>query len=119
MLQAIRIVLQRDSEGPEVAYLQTLLKILGYPTNSIDGIFGFNTESQVKSFQADNNLIIDGVVGTKTWQALEERIARLSLPTGLKIPILNITLPYWAIVLIGVGGIVAIIEVVRLVKAKK
>ena len=36
----------------------------------VDGIFGPNTESAVKGFQADNSLQQDGIVGPQTWRAL-------------------------------------------------
>jgi len=116
MPQAIRTILQRGSEGAEVAYLQTLLKILGYAPNNIDGIFGLNTEHQVKSFQADNNLAIDGIVGERTWEALERQIAKLKPSPGLKLPVLNITLPYWALILIGIAGVGAVIGILKVKK---
>ena len=113
MPQITKVILQRGAEGPQVAYLQTLLKILGYSTNSIDGIFGINTEHQVKSFQADNRLKIDGIVGDATWQVLEARIARLQVPVGIKIPSTNITIPYWGIAVMGVVGVIGAMVIYR------
>ncbi len=113
MPQTLKVVLQRGAEGPQVAYLQTLLKILGYSTNSIDGIFGINTEHQVKSFQADNNLLIDGIVGDATWQVLEARIAQLQVPVGVKVPYTGITIPYWGIAVMGVIGVIGAIIIYR------
>ena len=106
MPQILKVVLQRGAEGPEVAYLQTLLKILGYTSNSVDGLFGINTEHQVKSFQADNSLMIDGIVGDATWQVLEVRIAQLQVPVGVKIPGTGITIPYWGLAVMGVVGVI-------------
>jgi len=35
-----------------------------------DGIFGHITESAAKDYQEQHNLVVDGVVGPKTWQTL-------------------------------------------------
>lgn len=36
----------------------------------IDGIYGKNTKAAVKKFQDDENLEVDGILGSKTWGAL-------------------------------------------------
>lgn len=46
--------------------LQFALKRLGYSVGSVDGIFGSNTLSAVTSFQANNGLSSDGIVGDAT-----------------------------------------------------
>ena len=46
-----------------------MLKKRGY-TLKTDGIFGTKTEEAVEAFQADNGLVVDGVVGSKTWGKL-------------------------------------------------
>lgn len=38
-----------------------------------DGYFGPQTEAAVKDYQAGSNLLADGIVGQKTWRALEQR----------------------------------------------
>lgn len=65
-----RPVLKPGSTGPEVIELQTILTKLLYYTGSIDGKFGMATSNAVKTFQANNNLIPDGIVGRDTWSAL-------------------------------------------------
>ena len=62
-------ILRRNSRGNYVKILQYYLTIYGYDVNA-DGIFGINTESAVKQFQADNGLIADGIVGRLTWAKL-------------------------------------------------
>ena len=120
MPQITKPLLQRGSEGPEVAYLQTLLKIAGYPTNEINGVFDFNTEHEVKSFQADNHLKINGIVDEETWNALEARVNELSGGSvGLRIPCLNIVIPTWAVILIGAIGVSAIIIYLMHIKKKR
>lgn len=65
--------LKRGSKGEYVLILQTALKERGYDIGSygIDGSFGRCTESAVKAFQTDHGLTADGIVGKKTWEALE------------------------------------------------
>lgn len=65
--------LKKGSKGEYVAVLQQKLMMLGYslPHYGIDGDFGTETENAVKQFQKDYGLNADGVVGRKTWMALE------------------------------------------------
>jgi hypothetical protein len=56
--------LKVGSRGPEVKQLQEFLNI------GNDGIFGKGTEAAVKSWQSDNRLEPDGIVGSKTWSAM-------------------------------------------------
>ncbi len=58
------ITLRKGSKGEEVKKLQSLLGI------AVDGVFGTYTEKAVKEFQLKHNLAADGVVSTKTWEAL-------------------------------------------------
>lgn len=63
-------ILRKGDTGDDVMYLQTLLKDNG-ATIKIDGKFGTATEQCVKDFQRKNGLKDDGIVGPKTWEALE------------------------------------------------
>ena len=70
--------LRRGSKGEYVKQLQVLLLCEGYgdlladdTQNPMDGIFGQRTEKAVKAFQKDHGLTVDGIVGKKTWAALE------------------------------------------------
>lgn len=67
-------VLKKGSNGKYVAYLQQRLCEKGYDAGKIDGDFGNNTLLTVKTFQADNKLVVDGVVGEKTWELLETEV---------------------------------------------
>lgn len=58
------------SRNEDVTYLQQRLTAKGYGVGAIDGIFGFKTLEAVKAFQAENGLVVDGIVGAKTWAAL-------------------------------------------------
>ena len=63
--------LRKGDRGPDVVYLQTLLSDVGTPVNG-DGVFGPATYAAVRVFQAAYGLTVDGVVGPKTWEALEK-----------------------------------------------
>lgn len=67
-----RQTVKRGDEGSEVTYLQKRLVAKGYYGGKIDGDFGQKTLEAVKAFQAEHNLVIDGIVGAKTWAALGE-----------------------------------------------
>lgn len=62
--------LRRGDSGKAVTYLQTLLCDVG-ETLTVDGKFLNKTEQAVKDFQRLYGLTVDGVVGPKTWDALE------------------------------------------------
>lgn len=68
-----RPTLRRGDKGDAVILLQSELIRLGYPLPKygVDGDFGKETEMAVKQFQQDNRLTADGVVGPKTWKALD------------------------------------------------
>lgn len=65
-------ILKKGASGPEVLELQEMLDGIGYACGTPDGVFGNLTAYAVKSFQRDNNLAVDGVVGPATWAALEK-----------------------------------------------
>lgn len=66
--------LRKGDSGEAVTYLQTLLCDVG-ETLTADGKFGSKTEQAVKDFQRLYGLTVDGVVGEKTWDALEKATA--------------------------------------------
>ncbi len=55
----------------EVRWIQYQLNSKGY-TLGVDGIWGNKTEEAVRAFQADNGLVVDGIVGPATRSKLEE-----------------------------------------------
>ena len=60
-------ILRLGSTGPDVKLVQSLLKRIGYEPVPIDGTYGPQTLQAVISFQRDNNLTPDGIVGPTTW----------------------------------------------------
>lgn len=57
--------------GNDVKLLQNRLLDLGYNVVGVaDGKFGPKTDTAVRTFQTDNSLVVDGIVGQQTWKAL-------------------------------------------------
>ena len=67
----VRPTLREGSRGDAVVELQMMLISLGYNPGSTSGIFGPLTNTAVRSFQRDNGLVVDGIVGPITWAALD------------------------------------------------
>ena len=65
--------LRKGNKGDWVAILQNKLITRGYSCGSkgADGAFGDATLKAVKQFQKDHGLTVDGIVGAKTWAALD------------------------------------------------
>lgn len=70
----LRHTLKKGSKGGNVKELQKMLIKEGYDIgdHGVDGDFGDATESAVKSFQKDHELVIDGIVGKRTWEKIYE-----------------------------------------------
>lgn len=62
--------LKQGSRGDLVKTVQQKLIKWGYLKGSADGIFGAKTKAAVIAFQKKNGLTADGVIGTRTAQAL-------------------------------------------------
>lgn len=73
-------ILKIGSSGPLVSFLQLTLNDLRLYLGEIDGIFGPNTFKAVKSFQKNNLLTPDGIVGSATWNAL---LIHMTVPTTI------------------------------------
>lgn len=61
---------KNGSRGEEVRKIQTKLKNWGYYNGSVDGVYGWQTENAVRSFQKKNGLKADGVAGEATLNAM-------------------------------------------------
>jgi N-acetylmuramoyl-L-alanine amidase len=69
--RAFRIA--RGDDGEAVRDLQHRLATLGYdPPAAEAGVFGEHTEAQVRAFQTDRGLRVDGICGRQTWSSLVE-----------------------------------------------
>ena len=76
--------LRLGSTGDGVTILQSALRARGF-TIAVDGHFGPQTDRTVRAFQARHHLTVDGVVGEKTWAALDA-----SAPTREKRPTVRV-----------------------------
>lgn len=65
-------VCRKGAKGNITKIIQRLLISKGYslPIYGADGSYGDETVKAVKSFQAKNGLLVDGIVGQETWKAL-------------------------------------------------
>ena len=74
--------IRRGDKGDLVKECQMMLKSLGYDLGKygIDGDFGQATEKAVKAFQKAHKLSQDGVVGPKTWDALQKAVDAQAAP---------------------------------------
>ena len=61
--------IRTGSSGQDVKDAQRLLNLAGAKLTE-DGIFGTNTNKEVKNFQASKGLVVDGIIGPNTWKAL-------------------------------------------------
>jgi peptidoglycan hydrolase-like protein with peptidoglycan-binding domain len=64
-------LLKKGSKGNPVRRAQSRMTAAGYDTGGVDGIFGAKTESGVKTFQGDQGLAVDGIVGPATWAKID------------------------------------------------
>jgi peptidoglycan hydrolase-like protein with peptidoglycan-binding domain len=65
-----RPILRIGSEGEAVSELQAVLKLLGYYTDTVDGIYLESTAVAVSRFQQAAGLPVDGIAGSATWNRL-------------------------------------------------
>lgn len=61
--------IRHRSQGTDVHWLEEMLVALGYSVK-ISEFFGLDTHNAVMDFQRKNNLVVDGIVGPKTWSVL-------------------------------------------------
>jgi len=60
--------------GSYVLVAQDGLNTKGFKTGGLDGIFGAQTESAVRSYQQSRGLSADGIIGCDTWRSLQEDV---------------------------------------------
>jgi peptidoglycan hydrolase-like protein with peptidoglycan-binding domain len=81
--------LKLGSSGDNVKVLQERLNVFGAGLE-VDGQFGNLTNQAVLSFQRANGLEVDGIVGPKTWKALDSYIIDDDKKTNFSDMIMNL-----------------------------
>lgn len=71
--------LSQGMSGYDVLQLQKNLGYLGYKIGTVDGIYGGQTTQAVKSFQANNNMKINGVTNQETAYVIINQVS--AVPT--------------------------------------
>lgn len=71
--------ISRGSFGPNVLMCQSILQARGHDL-TCDGQFGKQTEDNVKWFQNEYGLTVDGKVGPQTWNALGATEPKVDVP---------------------------------------
>ena len=66
----VRPAIKLGSRGSSVSELQAALKLLGFYSETVDGIFSQSTAAAVSKFQEAAGLAPDGIVGQDTWNRL-------------------------------------------------
>jgi peptidoglycan hydrolase-like protein with peptidoglycan-binding domain len=56
--------------GPDVEYVQQRLSDLGFYDGEIDGVYDLETEGAVRAFQEEFGILVDGIVGPDTYNAI-------------------------------------------------
>jgi len=84
-LPEVKPVLTVGARVPEVRELQQTLVELGIEVE-VDGDFGPETKAAVQEFQGRSGLVRDGIVGPRTWEALDEALGRVHEEDGPVLP---------------------------------
>ncbi len=66
----VRPAIKLGSRGSSVSELQAALKLLGFYSETVDGIFSQSTAAAVSKFQEAAGIAPDGIVGQDTWNRL-------------------------------------------------
>jgi peptidoglycan hydrolase-like protein with peptidoglycan-binding domain len=78
-----RPTLKVGSQGERVSELQAALKLLGFYTGAVDGIYQEGTAKSVSQFKQVAGLNPDGIVDTITWQKLFPDVSNVATNVSL------------------------------------
>lgn len=81
-----RPILRVGSQGEVVSELQGALKLLGYYTDVVDGVYRESTAIAVYKFQQAAGLTPDGIAGPATWNRLFPSSSSAATPSAVMPP---------------------------------
>jgi len=81
-----RPILRVGSQGEVVSELQGALKLLGYYTDVVDGVYRESTAIAVYKFQQAAGLTPDGIAGPATWNRLFPSTSSAATPPAVMPP---------------------------------
>ncbi|WP_392530442.1 peptidoglycan-binding protein [Nostoc sp. C117] len=84
-----RPTLQVGSQGERVSELQAALKILGFYSGAVDGVYAENTANAVSRFKQAAGLNPDGIVDATTWQRLFPKDPTVASTVPSSAPVFN------------------------------
>jgi peptidoglycan hydrolase-like protein with peptidoglycan-binding domain len=64
-------LLKKGSKGLPVRRLQKRMQLFGFAITDVNGHFDAKTETAVKTLQEQASLVVDGIVGPKTWAVVD------------------------------------------------
>lgn len=73
----MRGLIRLGDTSEEVADVQARLRSLGYGIGDRPSVFGPETQAAVRAFQQRRSMLVDGIVGSQTWNQLVEASWRL------------------------------------------
>lgn len=65
-------MIRQGARGAEVTYLQQVISDKAGGGIDVDGIFGPQTDSRVRSVQSNAGIGVDGIVGPQTWGVIDD-----------------------------------------------
>jgi peptidoglycan hydrolase-like protein with peptidoglycan-binding domain len=72
-----------DNSAVTVRSLQYLLNAHG-ACLAVDGVFGVKTNAALRNYQASHGLVVDGIVGPRSWSSLLVTVRRGSVGSAVK-----------------------------------
>lgn len=66
-----RPTIRRGATGNPIFLVKEVQRKLGFGAQQVDGAFGPLTEAAMRRFQRAHGLVPDGIVGPRTWKALD------------------------------------------------